>query len=250
MLEGNQDASGPKELNTTKIQFMSLYELPLSEKQNVKDRLKTTNGTCQMWIHTHHKENEKITLKERVPEILNYRQRRNHLIEKTISSNMPIIAFIQFDGNDYNLQEQIEIHRQYYETNLDTTVATPTVYYVPTFLNTPLPCTFQTSKDQSIASGYPEKKETITNEWNNLANVLNDLGVKKAILSGAYYEKITNGAGISMPGCVNEAQKRLTQQGFQVFVSNVVSPRPNQLIKIIHSELQPLPSLSKPSRSS
>lgn len=224
MFEGYQDNSTPKEPNVTKIQFMSLYHLSPLERRNFINRLKTTKGTCQMWIHTHDKENEKITLEKRVPEISKYRQKRNHLIKNTISSNMPIIAFIFFDGNDDNFENSIEMYRRYYEANLDTTATASTVYFVPTFRNNPLPCTFQTSKMQSIETGGPENEETISKEWNNLAYVLNELGVKKTILSGAFYNKDTNGPS----RCVNEAQNRLTQQGFQVFVSNVVSPHPNR----------------------
>ena len=226
MFEGRQDSPKPKEPNTKQIQFVNLYQLSPLEEQNASDRLKATKGTCQMWVHTHHTENEVIPIERRRLQIFNYRQKRNSLIKKTISSNMPIIAYIPFNGHDDDLEKQLEIYSNYYESNLDTATAS-TIYYVPTFENDSLPCIFDTSRRQNRLSGAPEGGETITNEWNNLARVLHDVGVKKTILSGAFYENPTNKLGGILFGCVNEAQKRLTQRGFKVFVSNVVSPHPD-----------------------
>jgi len=216
------------EAKTTRIRFINLYQLDVSEEINIKKRLSSTNGACQVWIHTHFKEDEPIELEKRILQITQYRKKRDNLIRETLSSKMPVIAFIPYDGKDENFQQQVEIYSKYYESLLEQTEMTPTLYYVPTFKYESIPCTNYESKIQNYSSGFPNNDLTIKKEWDGLVDILNRLGVKKPILSGAYYEAEENIRGERPRGCVNTAFDRLKEYGFKAYVSNVVSPHRNR----------------------
>lgn len=212
----------------TKIQFLSIYGLPPLEKQAITNTILARNGTCQMWIHTHHEENGPITARNREEEIYRYRDRRDLLIQKTLPKGMPIIAFIPLTTDEISSQKQMEIYQRYYERLFTSqTDTTPKVYYVRTFENDALPCAFQSSKKQNWEYGMPVEGETIREEWDYLSEVLREIGIKKAILSGAYYVKRGSKNEDSIGGCVNSAEKALTARGFQIFISKVTSPRPD-----------------------
>ncbi|MCX6730804.1 MAG: hypothetical protein NTZ55_03075 [Candidatus Roizmanbacteria bacterium] len=207
-----------------RIQFISLYNLPPSEKQEIAEKINARNGTCQMWIHTHHQEDDAITVKEREEEIYEYRSKRNLLIEKSLQGEMPIIAFIPLSADEKSSEQQMKRYQTYYEQLSGKTNGVPKIYYVNTFENDAIPCAFQSSKKQNWDFGMPVEGETIKEEWNCLSEVLRGIGIQRTILSGAFYEKGVADGGIG--GCVNSAQRALTARGFQVFISNVTSPHP------------------------
>jgi hypothetical protein len=212
----------------TKIQFLSIYGLPPLEKQAITNTIHARNGACQMWIHTHHEENGPITARNREEEIYRYRERRDLFIQKTLPNTMPIIAFIPLGTDEKNSQEQMEKYQRYYERLFTSQIdAIPKVYYVRTFENDALPCAFQSSKKQNWEYGMPVEGETIRGEWDYLSEVLREIGIKKAILSGAYYVKGGLKKDNAISGCVNAAQQALTARGFHVFISNITSPRPD-----------------------
>lgn len=240
MFDEYKDLLGGEENRHPKINLISLYRLSEIERRSFIERLSKTNGTCQAWIHTHHRENEEVIIKnghsrvgvieeKRKLDIVVYRKKRSIMIKKTVSSNMPIIAFIPFDGNDSNLQEQLEKYKKYYEAEIDNSNQPNDIYYVPTFENDALPCTSEMSRRQNRDFGLPTEGETITEEWNSLSKILKNLHVNKLIMSGAFYEKGADSLTGNLPrGCVNEAEQKLKKLGFQVIVTNIVSPHPDR----------------------
>lgn len=192
--------------------FLSLYNLEPLQRESLVKKLNLTKGTCQVWIHTHHKTDNSFDPK--------YLARRDKLIGNSLNSEMPVIAFIPYNGDFVDLEDQIRSYRMRYESAVGNAGPTKTIYYVPTFENDPLPCTYQTSMKQNLESGMPTENETIVEEWQHLSEILKGLGVKQAILSGAFV-----GNKIGDPtGCVYEARDQLRKLGFKAFISNVVAP--------------------------
>lgn len=195
-----------KEKPSPNINFLNMYYITSNEMELLKKRVSSRKGTCQIWIHTHHKGDI----------LTDYYQQRDALIKNTTTSNMPIIVLIPFNAiDDYN---------HYYEELLDNSLETPTIYYVPTFSNDSTPCTLVQSIFLNEENGIPTSDKVLKEEWDKLADIFRRLGVVKMIFSGMYYKK----NGEKEEGCVNHAEEQLKKRGFSIFISNVTLPNPNR----------------------
>ena len=79
------------ELINRSLSWLHLYGLNDEQKQILNQRLTSSRGTCQLWIHPFYNEDSNND-----PQMTIYQERRRKLIQNSIRSNVPIIVFIPY----------------------------------------------------------------------------------------------------------------------------------------------------------
>lgn len=183
-----------KEAGVSQIYKMkNLIELSGQEKDEIKDLLKKSHGTAQLWVHPP------------------FEYEMDSLVRNS-SENIPVIALIDSPRTSDPQGKKIEE----YEKKCEGTKSR--VYYVRTYSFDPTPCLDNGPKT-------PEKKKI---NWDKLAVLLKELGVRKVIVSGKNFfdEPIPNNRG-----CVGVAIHQLKERGIIPFQSIVTFPEVKTLKK-------------------
>lgn len=176
------------------VTLTNIYDLPPEEANLLREKINATRGTCQVWVHDHyHTHDPYLTDNGKDFEAINYQRylpERDKLVKRSLTTAMPIIAFIETLGIPEKDEQIFKNYQKSYQ-QLATTQEPVTIYYVPTHYWNPTPCTlpenFEHNKTTENDSGGAVNPE---GEWNKLITIFRSLGINKAVVSGAYYDEL------------------------------------------------------------
>ncbi|MDP3988477.1 MAG: hypothetical protein Q8P80_05040 [Candidatus Levybacteria bacterium] len=165
----------------------NLTTLNVQEKDDLAKTLEKSQGTAQLWIHTHFRRASR------------YEIGMDRLIKNT-SDNIPVIALI--DSPSLN----ISIYRRHYAK-----ANTKKIYYIETHPWDSTPCVYE----------KPRTVEEDKKNWDKFAEFLKGFGVKRIIASGMY---LSDNEDPEFRGCVGFTIHALGQRGIIPFLSKITSP--------------------------
>ena len=214
---------GEKRFND--LELISFFDMSPEKEEVFRELVKKSEGTVQIWIHTHYDENT-----DNSPEALKYKELRDKAIAASNSDAMPIISFIE---TPMGYEDYIDAYGNAYSKLMKGTV-----FVVPTFQDTSVP--YILNKEDVFVS----KHETEVLNWDLLGSKLVDLGVKKVIIRGRNFEysqvdpetmtlaqdiytekNQLSGAKPSIPDkCAGDAVVQLDARGLTVLKTKVTYP--------------------------
>lgn len=212
------------------LRFVMLSEMSVKEKDEFRQKVERSNGTIQVWIHTHFAEGGELDF-EYEGALREYKQLRDSAISSS-AEIMPIVTFIEAPPG---LEDEVEKYRLLYSK-----LTSGLIYVVPTFQGTSVPCLVD------IDDIWVRYHKTEVENWDIVGGIFAELGVKKIIIRGRNLDfrevKPENftlaqdiysqslGLDTSMEAvlpdlCLGNAIVQLKARGFDILPSRVTFPK-------------------------
>lgn len=216
----------------TSFEMKKFTNLTPQEKQELREKVQKSDGTMQIWVHSHFEEETPGFFEDLDNE---YKEKRAQAVQAGLSSPLPNLALIETTitkGQTIDVgekQKATDRYKEYYSGISKT----GTMYYMETYSNDPTPA----------ETGNP---------WNSLADNLKELGVNKIIIRGKNLSirrvSLENMDGITdeekkfiettpeitdseakiafVPqNCVGETMVHLKTRGFKILTTDLTYPR-------------------------
>jgi len=219
----------PAEKDNETLRFVMLSEMAEREKEEFRQKVERSQGTIQVWIHTHYSED--FGPESPNENLRNYKYLRNKAISSS-TGEMPIVTFIETPPG---FEDEIEKYRLVYSK-----LTNGLIYIVPTFQGTSVPCILD--RDDIAVRNHKTEVEN----WDIVGGILAKLGVKKIIIRGRnldfseikpedftlaqdIYSKIEDldtSKPVRIPDqCLGNAIIQLKARGFEILPSRVTFPK-------------------------
>lgn len=199
-----------KEILVSNVEMKDMMNLTEAEENDLKGALQRSQGTAQVWVHSHHL-NEDIG-DEKDIDLNRYKKGIEKLIGHSNYACIPVFAFVESPRDTDPEEVAIEEYAEHYGG-----VGEKRIYYVRTYRDTPLPSFDNRSHEDILDSPEDEAEKN----WDKLAELFKKLGVQKVIVSGKeYYDKTYDWAS----GCVGDTIAQLKKRGIIPYLSKVTYP--------------------------
>lgn len=169
--------------------FEDLFHMTEEEKEMLAEEIAATDGTVELWIHTHFSDIEKPQTQQQIEEFELYQKQRDRFIKQGHKGNIPVIAFVESNPLVPGADEILEDYERYYRDLKENESRPSQILYVRTFSGDSVPCV--TRQDDYIVL----EEDTRVENWNEVGTLLAALGTKNLIIRGrdlAYIEKPAN----------------------------------------------------------
>lgn len=205
---------------------LSSFENMNAEQENrFKELVERSNGTVQIWIHSHYDEETDSSIAAE-----DYKIQRDKALATTNTNAMPIISFIETPlGDEVNIDTYGETYSKLMKGH---------IYYVPTFQDTSVP--YILNKQDMLVTQHATEVEN----WDYIGGKLATLGVTKVIIRGRNFEYVDvpkerftlaqdiyaekneiDGDILSLPDkCAGSAVVQLEARGFNILKTKVTYP--------------------------
>ena len=230
------------ETEIARFEFVELFNIDSKHKEKLNEAITATNGTIEIWVHTHYVGDFDPITQEEIGKFNAYQDKRERFIQQAHEGRMPVIAMIDSNPQIDTDNEIIEDYKNFYG-DLNTKDKESSIFFVRTFDGHSVPC-LKNQQDYAVL-----QEDTRIENWNALGQTLADLGVKNVIIRGRnfameerdvnkldtaysiYKEKYAidieqnDSSNVLMPSrCVGDAMVNLDVRGFKILKSQLTYP--------------------------